>query len=85
MCIDRKLLAMRETIAKLRDGVVPGPPDVVVVAWHSVVANGHDILQCTACASVGTDECPVMKIVLKTECPFPDEPEEGSSQEGSGT
>jgi hypothetical protein len=49
--------------------------EAVHVAWHSVLYNHKEEPVCAACLSTGDDECPVMKIVRNTKCPFPDDPE----------
>jgi hypothetical protein len=49
--------------------------ELIRVAWHSVLYNDKDEPVCAACLSPGDDECPVMKIVRNTKCPFPDEPD----------
>lgn len=48
---------------------------VAIVAWHAIAHDERDRPCCTSCVAHDTrhDNCPIMAVVERTECPFPDD------------
>lgn len=48
---------------------------LAIVAWHAIAHDADDRPVCTSCVAHDTreDNCPVMGVVERLECPFPEE------------
>jgi hypothetical protein len=48
---------------------------LAMTAWHSITYRADDVPACTSCAASDTtqDNCPVMGVVERLDCPFPDD------------